>query len=380
LALVAVALNGTRAALLGLGVGLVVLGVGRRGHFGVRSLTVAVRWGLFLAVVVLGVGFYYSPAGLALRARTKWYLGDPGGGSRLALWADTLRMSARRWAVGFGPETFSSQFPRFESEGLARERPERYFESPHNILLDALVSQGLAGLGALAALAGWGLWRLRGSPFLLAGLAASLVANQFVAFTVPTALLFYTTVALGAAKPSPRRRWILAPVAVALVAVAVSLAWTDFWLERTRASLAAGRIDQGTGQYRRVRRLAMPGVDTDLWYSRALYAAFAGHPEALQAAERAAARSEQRSNAWYNLAGFYAVRNDFRRTEESLRAAIDWAPRWFKPRWMLAQVLEQAGRMDEAEVQARRAVELYPGGPPEIRNTWERIRAGRSVP
>jgi tetratricopeptide (TPR) repeat protein len=289
-------------------------------------------------------------------------------------------MSARRWPVGFGPETYSSQFPRFESEELARRRPERYFESPHNIFLDALVSQGLPGLAALAALAGLGLWRLRGSPFLLAGLVASLVANQFVAFTVPTALLFYTTVALGAADPGPRRRWMLAPVAAALVVVAVSLAWTDFWLERTRASLAAGRIDQGAGQYRRLRRLALPGVDTDLWYSRALYAALAGHPEALQAAERAALRSEQRSNAWYNLAGFYAVRNDFRRTEESLRAAIDWAPRWYKPHWMLAQVLEQAGRTAEAEVQARRAVELYPNGPAEIRNIWERLRARGSVP
>jgi tetratricopeptide (TPR) repeat protein len=373
LALIAVALNGTRAALLALGVGLVVLVLARRPRLNVRRLAVGV------AVVAAVAVFYFSPVGLPLRARTRWYREDPGGGGRLALWADTLRMSARRWVVGFGPETYSSQFPRFESEELARRFPERYFESPHNIFLDALVSQGLAGLGVLAALAGLGLWRLRGSPFLLAGLTASLVANQFVAFTVPTALLFYTTVGLGAAEPGPRRRWILAPVAAGLAAVAVSLAWTDFWLERTRASLAAGRIDQGTGQYQRLRRLALPGVDTDLWYSRALYATFAGHPEALQAAERAAARSEQRSNAWYSLAGFYAVRNDFRRTEESLRAAIDWAPRWYKPRWMLAQVLEQAGRMAEAEVQARRAVELYPNGPPEIRNTWERIRARRSV-
>jgi len=290
-------------------------------------------------------------------------------------------MSAQRFAVGFGPETYSSQFPRFQSEELARQRPERYFESPHNIFLDALVSQGLPGLAALAALAGLGLWRLRGSPFLLAGLAASLVANQFVAFTIPTALLFYTTVALGAAEPGPaRRRWMLAPVAAALAAVAVSLAWTDFWLERTRASLSAGRIDQGAAQYRRLRQLALPGVDTDLWYSRALYAALAGHPEALQAAERAAARSEQRSNAWYSLAAFYAVRDDFPRTEQSLRAAIHWAPQWYKPRWMLAQVLEQAGRTEEAEVQAQRAVELYPDGPPEIRNILERLRSRRSVP
>lgn len=374
LALVAIALNGTRAALLGLGAGLVVLVLARRPRMTLRPLAVAAALTAGLAL------FYLSPAGLPLRARTRWYREDPGGGGRLALWADTLRMSLRRWPIGFGPETYSSQFPPFQSEQLARQFPERYFESPHNIFLDALAAQGLPGLVALAGLAGLGLWRLRGSPFLLAGLVASLAANQFVAFTIPTALLFYTTVAVGAAEPGPFRRRALAPVGVALVAVAASLAWTDAWMERARAALAAGRIDQGSQYYHRLRRLALPGVDTDLWYSRALYAALPGHPEALQAAERAAAHSEQRSNAWYNLAAFWAVRNDFPRTEASLRAAMHWAPRWYKPRWMLAQVLEQAGRMPEAEVQARRAVELYPDAPAEIRNTWERIHARRSVP
>jgi hypothetical protein len=364
---VALLLNGTRAGLLGLAAGLLVLAVLR--GFTVRRLAVAGAAAVALAL------FYFSPAGLALRARTRWYREDPSGGGRVELWRDTLRMSARRWLAGYGPETYGSQFARFQSESLARRFPDRYWESPHNIYLDALAAQGAPGLAVLAAITALGLWSLRRRPALLAGFVGALVANQFVVFTIPTALLFYVTAA-PPTTPSGRRVRLW-PLGLALAAVAGALAWSDYWLERTRVALAEGRIDPGARYF---RRASLPGIDTDLWYSRALYAALPGHPEALEAARRAAARSEQRANAWYNLAAFYAVRNDFPRTEESLRAAIEWAPRWYKPRWMLAQVLSQAGRLAEAEVQARRAVELYPNAPPEIRNTWEQLRARRSVP
>ena len=42
----------------------------------------------------------HHPAGLALRARTRWYREDPSGGGRIELWRDTLSMSARRWLAG----------------------------------------------------------------------------------------------------------------------------------------------------------------------------------------------------------------------------------------------------------------------------------------
>ena len=116
-------------------------------------------------------------------------------------------------------------------------------------------------------------------------------------------------------------------------------------------------------------------------YSRALAsAASTSRPawqEAFAAAVRASTSSEQRFNAWYNLAAFFAVQNDLVGTERCLREAIDWAPQWFKPHWMLAQVFRQAGRLDEAEAEARRATELNGGKNREVADTLVQIRAAR---
>ena len=93
------------------------------------------------------------------------------------------------------------------------------------------------------------------------------------------------------------------------------------------------------------------------------------HP--LAAASEATRRSEERPNAYYNLAAFHAVQNDFAGTEQSLRSAIEWAPYWYKSHWMLAQVLQQAGRFPEAAAEARRASELDGGQHPEVAATRE---------
>ena len=91
-------------------------------------------------------GFYLSPAGLQLRSRTRWFLEDPWGGARPALWRDSLRMGLARPLLGFGPEVFTAEFPRYESISLAQAYPDFAHESPHNIFLDALISQGIPGL------------------------------------------------------------------------------------------------------------------------------------------------------------------------------------------------------------------------------------------
>ena len=97
----------------------------------------------------------------------------------------------------------------------------------------------------------------------------------------------------------------------------------------------------------------------------------------MEAAERAALSSEERQNAYYNLAGFYSVRNDFQGAEQSLRSAIQVAPNWYKPHWMLAQVLREAGRLENALKEAVRAVELNGGKNPEVKETWEGLRSSR---
>jgi len=193
---VALILTGTRAALLGLACGAVFLVVWLQPRMRARAILAG------LVIVVALAGFYFSPAGQMLRSRVRWFIEDPAGGARPLLWRDSLRMVGTRWFAGFGPETFSINFPRYQSAELARAYPGFYQESPHNIFIDALAGQGVLGLAALAGVTALGFYAVRKvqdrrlAAALGAALTASLISQQFTSFTLPTALFFYLTVAL----------------------------------------------------------------------------------------------------------------------------------------------------------------------------------------
>src|ERR1035437_6160965 len=175
LALIAMLLTGTRAAFLGLAAGAAVW-IGMR----IRPTHVPTPPALwppagFSAAALLALIFLYlSPAGQPLRSRSRWFAEDPWGGARPLLWRDSLRMGLARPMAGHGPETFRAVFPHYESAALARAYPDFAHESPHNIFLDALVGQGIAGpllLAAWCALGFAAAWKIRGPhPDLAAGL------------------------------------------------------------------------------------------------------------------------------------------------------------------------------------------------------------------
>ena len=102
--------------------------------------------GVALAAAACLIVFFFSPPGAQLKARLHWSIDEPWGGARLLLWRDSLAMAVHRPWTGFGPETFSTQFPRFQSLALARAYPDFYHESPHNIYLDVLTAEGAVGL------------------------------------------------------------------------------------------------------------------------------------------------------------------------------------------------------------------------------------------
>jgi hypothetical protein len=360
-------------------------------------------WLLGVAAVLLGVAFYFSPAGWNLRSRARWFVEDPWGGARVLLWRDSLRMAGERPAVGYGPEVFTREFPRFESVQLARAYPDFAHESPHNMFLDALVAQGIPGCIILMALCGVGLWaasrsvsrRAIGMP-LAAALAAGIVSQQFTAFTLPTGLLCYLTVALAVAlvsEPAEERafpvtlRSCAALAALALIYVAARFAISDHALGLARRALERGDPAAAAVSYSNYQRWRLPGTSADLWYSRTLtnFARTARNPvvqvQALGAAGTAALRAttlaEEPFNAWYNVASLYAAQNDSARTEESLRAAIRAHPRWFKPHWMLAQVLSLAGRTEEARREAALAVDLDGAKNAEVTATLQQIQLHR---
>ena len=374
LSFAAMALTGTRAALAGAAAGLVVAAfcVG----FRVPRRVLAGAAGFAVAASI----FYFSPAGWPLRSRTRWFVEDPWGGARPLLWRDSLRMGVARPFAGFGPEVFTANFPRYESRELARAFPDFSHESPHNIFLDALVSQGLPGTVCLLAFCALGLvtaWRAK-QPWLLAALVAGIVAQQFTAFTVPTALLFYVAVALVAPREqSEPVRWLRVPlfaVAALLLFCAVRYGAADHALQVASRDIAARDLRSAAADYARFQRLRLPGASADLWYSRALLTMPAVLP-AGQAALAAARTAEDPFNAWYNLAEIYAIGNSPSETERCLRNAAAANPVWFKPHWMLAQLLRVEGRVADAGTEAAIAADLDAGKHPEVGRTAAEIAA-----
>ncbi len=391
----AIVLSGTRGAMLGLMVSGCVFYLWQRPRFSRRDVAAGLAGLAGLAAL------YLSPAGVPLRARTRWYEEDPRGGPRLGLWRDSLRMALQRPWTGFGIETFASNYPRFESEETARAFPDMYQESPHNVYLDALTGQGVSGLAVMAALTVWGFRRSRQTwssdgrlaAVLAAALAGGLCSLQFLVFTVPTALYFYVTLAMLSAAPAASEpgggkilRWASLPAALLLAAFAVQQIAADALLAGVKRELDAVRPREAMDTYARAQRWQLPGTGSDLWYSRALAAA-AGRSSDLRlrleagsqgfdAAVRAVSTAEDKQNAWYNLAMMFAARNDAAQTERSLREAIAQAPYWFKPHWILAQLLYRTGRSEEAEREGSIAARLNGGKNKEVEESLREIRAG----
>jgi O-antigen ligase len=403
----AIVLSGTRGALLGLAVGAVSLCIWKRPRLLRRYAVVAAP------LCVMSLAFYFSPAGLKLRARGQWELEDLRGGARLWLWRDSLHMAGQRLFVGFGPETFGLDFPQYQSVELSRAYPDFYHESPHNIFLDALVSEGIPGLAILAGFTSlaWfaarraGAQKQRAAPFLASALVAGLTAGLFVCFTLPGALYFYTTVAMlvGLAIPQASFTWprlslgLRAPAFVlSLMAVVmflyftIRLATADVALGQARRDLDAGRIEDSVAAYGWSQRWHPAGSSDDLYFSRALAAASrtASTPalasmasqQAFSVAQHAAETSEERQNAWYNLAGFYAARNDAASVEACLRRSVEASPNWFKSHWALAQLLLLSGQRTEALAQAARAADLDGGKDPEIAKFLQAVHHRSALP
>jgi len=278
---VALILTGTRAALVGLACGALFLALWLRPRMGRREIVAGV-----LAAAALTF-FSFSAPGQMLRSRVRWFIEDPAGGARPLLWRDSLRMAGTRWMAGFGLETFSANFPRYQSAALARAYPGFYQESPHNIFVDALVEQGAPGLVALAGLTILGFYAVRKvqdrklAGTLGAALAAALVSQQFTCFTLPTAFFFYLTVALlvgQAGQPVhhtvPENRIVLVGagflMALIFLAFAIALVAADSALAHVDRLIRAVKPQEAAAVYWQFEPWQPPGMRSDLWYARAM--------------------------------------------------------------------------------------------------------------
>lgn len=403
LAVIALVLSGSRSGIVGLLVGGVFLVFRIRPAFTKKRILIAVT---FLAI--LGA-LYVSPLGEQLEDRWAQWRDDAKGGTRPLLWRDCLQMARAHLLLGSGPELFATEFPRYQSVELARAFPEYYNESSHNILLDALLSQGLPGLMIVLALTAVGIaasFRWKHHPTVAAALAAGLlglfISQQFSPFVLTTALLFYLTIGIlvaGSVESLSEARGSIAFQALGFVAIPLSALLIILGFEFVHVDLrwaaidravAQGRLDIAMSEYGRVDRLFPPESGANLWYSRILTETAMRFPDAglrqqvwtqaLESAMRATEVSEDRQNAYYNLAVFYSAQGDLTHSEQALRSAIGYAPYWYKPHWLLAEVLLLSGQLDLAAAEARKAIDFNGQIRWELQDTLQRIRVKQGFP
>ncbi len=390
---VAIVLSGTRSAILAVAAGALSIVIFPAYKPGWKHL----QAGLLCAGLL--AAFYISPGGARLRARVRWSNEEPLGGARPLLWRDSLRMTAARPWAGFGPETFSAEFPRYQSVALARLLPDFYHESPHNAALDALTSEGIPGLliaFGWAFAGGYAAFHIRrtpSGPALAAALVASCVASLFAAITAAPILATLLVIAMLVAQDRPdgsaarsviNRIAVLAlsaPLAVCLAIFGVTLAIADFNLARFQRH--ANDTARATELYNRSLRTTLPGAAEDLYCSRRLATICGASSDpgvqfncmntATRAAALATSSADNPPNAWYNLAVFLAEQNGAANVETALRSSTTLAPNWFKPHWALANLLALKGREAEARIEAEKAVLLDAGKDPEVTQTLAKL-------
>jgi O-antigen ligase len=383
----AVLCSGTRAALLGLAVGLAAAaaGSGRRG-LSSRSWLM-----LGAGIVAIAATFAGSPYGHRLVLR---WLSDSRGGVRLPLWQDTFALIRNHWMAGSGPDTFGASFLPYESLSLARQFPENQFESAHNAVLDEASGQGLPGVLFLAgaAVLAW-IWTRRTprehrdtAAFLLGGIVASLVFHQFFSFVLPNYLLFVILLGAVASLAGERREhrarvapWpqrlpisaacLLAAFGLVLAVSALQVSITDTWFAKIQRFLRKGDVDGAVRAYDSAQRWRWVGNAPLLWYAQQMDGAAerlspgrlntVAVRQALSAAESASLMGDEDQVFAVFQRGVLLVRSgEFQQAEACARQAAAQDPMWYRPHLLLGQLLTRAQRYQEALIEARAALEI----------------------
>lgn len=128
--------------------------------------------------------------------------------SRLSIWRHSLDLIPHRWLFGYGPENFAQVF---DSRLVAGDEPI-IVDDPHNLFLDQLISIGVLGLLAFAAVVGV-LYAVTIRVFLrtrdrywqalsaatLASATAFLIQAQFNPDVIAVWILFWVVLALASA-------------------------------------------------------------------------------------------------------------------------------------------------------------------------------------
>lgn len=403
LSIAALVLSGTRSALLGLAAGgSALMYVERSRVANWRTLARAAYWALAFAVVA--AVFLLLPPGKSVRVRLAQWATDRAGGPRLLVWRDSLPLFWQHPGSGIGPELFEAEFRRTQSLELARAFPDHYHESPHNLFLETAIGQGAMGLGVWVALLGMacccGIMCCREGDFeagpLSAALIAMLTSLQFCPLTMTNELylmvLTATLVALAARRVAPDSHSLVAPIvrtrvfSVALVLIASAYVAQASLYALAESHASHGDLAGAGRSFGTARKFPMPGPNLAVSRQIASLAPRFSPPvreEALAAAKQAAAAAElgsaERFDALYQSAMLAIISRDLPRAETKLRATIDCAPTWYRPRMALACVLWWEGRNQEAQHEAAFALDCAGRMGAYVKRTLDGARAQASA-
>jgi O-antigen ligase/Flp pilus assembly protein TadD len=308
----------------------------------------------------------------------------------------------RPW-LGWGPEGFKVPFDRrYDPQLLRSGFGETYFDKPHNIVLEYLVSGGILGLLGYLALFGAALWTIfrkaprEGRPFFLAMLAAYFVQNLFLFDTFGTYLIFFALLAyldsFGRDHVVSRERhpwlarypWAEGAAAGALVIIAllpVCFANGRILYANNRQYWGLNYFlnrmpDEAIRSYRSAIGTPHPYVDqVRIDYATALGQAFAqGLPlpdpqgNAKDALTELAKAINNHPNDYFSRVTFAEAAADLsplntslvKDAENQAREAIKASPRRQQPYYSLARIQVLQGNPFEALKTMRHAVELDP--------------------
>jgi putative inorganic carbon (HCO3(-)) transporter len=366
LLLMATVLTFSRAAWLGVAVGLAVaaslaLREQGRARIAPRALVAAVAAVMVVVVTMALAGW----GGLLARRFAELFTGGGGSGSsRLEIWRTALAAWRARPLFGQGPDLFEMVFPRFQTPAYWRYEWSGLPFHAHSIYLHTLATRGvlglLAGLAWAATLVGAAAkaWRRAGDaalpglvPASVGALAALAVAGAFGALGITGALMVVLISALlaTAAAATPPLAGAVAEQAALRVPPArerpkpVAIHGAK---GRRRGGDGRGGAPGPPGQRRWPGRLAAAAVSlvaflwcfTELRASRAASAAQAfmtsAPTRAAQASGYAVALAPHDDRLWRMRAGTLL--------------------------WLTTVTPEPTALLGEAETAARRAVDLAP--------------------
>ncbi|MGH9784661.1 MAG: O-antigen ligase family protein, partial [Terriglobia bacterium] len=348
---------------------------------------------------VLALLFVVSPLGQPLRNRARTFQDDPGVTVRVLVWRDSLGLIAANPLLGTGLDTYELAFPHAESVELAQLAPDHYAESPHNLFLDSMAATGIPGGLLFIALVAAALLAYahssRAEPLeagLFAALVAGLVAAQFSGETMATRLALLTLAGLSVAAPvaaaRPAVRGAAGAFAVASLAVTLvfgsRLARADRALFQAIQAASRSDIELALEQGRRARA-AFPWTGTHAFaFSRIAGRLLSGtnlplgqRAGLLAAAEETARagllHSSQPQAVLVHQASLEVLQGKQQEAQVSLTSAIEAAPSWYRPRWLLAVLLASQGQLRQAAEQANAALDLGARVHPEIAASCQRI-------